>query len=92
VRTLEMMPSPSAIFMSPALSSRSAPFYRTEFEHLGEWSLVGGGGGTIRPSRGAMPVPGRLNLRDPRHADSNLSTMDAIAALDEYVETASVAV
>jgi hypothetical protein len=56
----------------------------------GELWLKGGAAGTVKPAAGPMALPGRLSLRDARHADSKLSTLDAIAALDEYAQASSV--
>jgi hypothetical protein len=60
-----------------------------QLRHGGRSWLVGGGG-TVKASRGAQALPGQLDLRDPRNADSKLSVAYALELLSGYARESSV--
>jgi hypothetical protein len=69
---------------------RGVDAWLKQLRHGGRSWLVGGAGGTAKAARGAMPLPGQLDLRDPRNADSKLSVAYALELLSGYAHESSV--
>jgi hypothetical protein len=89
-----------ATFERAVAKLRDAECARSELRGVAAWLkqleaggalfLKGGGGGTVKPSRGAMPIPGKLDARDARNADSKLSVEYALELLSAYAHQSSV--